>query len=174
MRYHAALFAIAALAATSAAQAQTPAAAVPAATEQQVSALYAPLCTAVQDPSDKHLSALFAELAPAFVDVDTKGKQHPRDEVVAAERMQLKQIEADGCTTTFGSITTPDASTMVVISSTHVTGSVNGQDGKHQLDALQKSADTWKLSNGAWQQTNSKDLRALVKIDGTVVQDEGH
>lgn len=172
MRFQAALFSIAALAATGVAQADT--APVPDATQKIVTALYQPLCTAVEDPSDKNLDAAFASLAPDFVAVDFKGKQHKRDEIVAAQRMQLKQIEADDCTTTFGSIAQPDASTLVVVNTTHVTGSVQGGDGKHQVDATNTSSDTWKLVNGSWQEAQSKLVRALIKVDGNVVDDEGN
>lgn len=166
-----------AVAATGTVQAQTPAPAapaVPAATQTLLANLYAPMCAAVENPTDKNLAAADALMAPGYVQTDEKGKQHSRDEIVATMRLQLKQIEADDCTTTFGPVTAPDASTMVVTATLHLTGSVQGQDGKHSLDATQTAADTWKLSGGTWEQTQSKSVRDLVKIDGTVVQDEGH
>jgi hypothetical protein len=67
-----------------------------------------------------------------------------------------------------------DPSTVVVVATSHVTGAIPGQDGKHQLDATNKSSDTWKLVNGTWMETQSKDLRILVKVDGKVADDEGN
>ncbi|HEY9179149.1 MAG TPA: nuclear transport factor 2 family protein [Candidatus Baltobacteraceae bacterium] len=173
MRYATALFLISALATAGVAQAQT-AGTVPAATQKTINGLYQLTCAAVQEPTDKNLNAAFAVLAPDYVETDAKGKQHKRDEVVAAGRMQLKMIEADDCTISVDSMTAPDPSTLVIIATQHVTGSVPGQDGKHQLDATSKSSDTWKLENGSWLETQSKNLRALVKVDGNVVDDEGN
>jgi hypothetical protein len=173
VRYHPALLLIAAVAVTGVAQAQT-ASAVPDSTQKAITAQYDLVCTAVQDPSDKNLDAAFATLSTDFVAVDAKGKQHKRDEIIAAQRMQLKMLEADDCTMTVNSITSSDPSTVVVVATSHVTGAIPGQDGKHQLDATNKSSDTWKLVNGTWLETQSKDLRILVKVDGKVADDEGN
>lgn len=158
---------------TGAAQADTPAA-VPDATQKTITALYQLACTAIQDPSDKNLTASFARLAPDYVAIDPKGKEHKRDEIVAAERMQIKQIEADDCTSSLDTFAAPDANTVTVVSTTHVTGSVQAPDAKHQIDATAKTADTWKLIDGNWLEVQSKSLRALVKVDGNVVQDTGN
>lgn len=173
MRYQTALLLFSTLAMTGVAQAQTTST-VPDATQKALTAQYNLVCAAVQDPSDKNLDSAFATLSPDFVALDTKGKQHKRDEIVAAQRMQLKMIEADDCTMTFNSISSPDSSTVVVVNTSHVTGTVPGQDGKHQIDATNKSSDTWKLVNGTWLETQSKDLRILVKVDGKVADDEGN
>lgn len=172
MRYQTALFAIAALAMTGVAQADTTST-VPDATQKSISGLYALTCTAVQEPTDKNIDAAFATFAPDYVAIDAKGKQHKRDEIVASIRMQLKAIEADDCTNAFDSITAPDASTLVIVDTMHVTGTVKAQDGKHAIDSTSKSSDTWKLAGGTWQETQSKVLRDLVKVDGNVVEDSG-
>jgi uncharacterized protein DUF4440 len=175
MRFHPAVFLIGALGMSGIAQADTPAATVPDTTQKTLTAQYDLTCTAVQDPSDKNLTAAFASLSPDFVAIDAKGKPHKRDEIVAAVRMQLKMFEADDCTTTMDSMTAPDASTVVVVATQHVTGSVQGQDGtKHAVDQTSKSSDTWKLAGGNWSETQSKSLRVLVKVDGKVVDDEGN
>lgn len=173
MRYYTALFLASALATMGVAQAQT-ASTVPDATQKTMNADYQSMCNAIQDPSDKNINAAFALLSPDYVETDAKGKQHKKDEIVAAARMQLKMIEADDCTVSLDSITAPDASTLVIVASQHFTGTVPGQDGKHKIDATSKSSDTWKLENGSWLQTQSKNLRNLVKIDGNVVDDEGN
>lgn len=173
MRSKTALFFIAAaLAATPLAKADT-AAAVPDATQKTITGLYDLGCTAIQDPSDKNLSAAFAIMSPDYVDIDPKGKEHKRDEVVATERMQLKQIEADDCTNSLDAFAAPDANTVTVTNTMHVTGSVQGSDAKHQIDATTKTLDTWKLVDGNWLEAQSKNLRTLVKVDGNVVQDTG-
>ncbi|HKU66264.1 MAG TPA: nuclear transport factor 2 family protein [Candidatus Baltobacteraceae bacterium] len=173
MRFHPALFLIAALGMTAAAQADT-STAVPDATQKSITAMYALRCTAVQDPTDKNLDAAFAMLAPDFVAIDPKGKEHKRDEIVATQRMQIKQIEADDCTNSLDTFAAPDANTVTLVNTSHVTGSVQAPDAKHQIDATVKSADTWKLVNGAWMEEQSKSLRALVKVDGNVVEDTGN
>lgn len=155
------------------AQAQT-SSTVPDATQKTMNGLYQLSCNAIQDPTDKNLNAAFALLAPDYVETDAKGKQHKRDEVIAAGRMQLKMIEADDCTISIDSMAAPDPSTLVIVATQHVTGSVSGQDGKHQIDGTTKSSDTWKLENGSWLETQSKNLRSLVKVDGNVVDDEGN
>lgn len=173
MRYQTALVFIAALGTTGIAQADT-AAPVPDATQKAITALYQLRCAAAQDPSDKNLNAAFAVLSADFVAIDPKGKEHKRDEIVASERMQMKQLEADDCTNTLDTFAAPDANTVTVTNTAHVTGSVQAPDAKHQIDVTAKSADTWKLVNGTWMEAQSKSLRALVKVDGNVVQDTGN
>jgi len=174
VRLKSALFAVAALlAVTPIAKADT-AAPVPDTTQKAITAQYDVACTAIQDPSDKNLSAMFAALAPDYVEIDPKGKEHKRDEIVAAQRMQLKQLEADDCTSSLDSFTAPDANSVTVVNTVHVTGSIQGSDAKHQLDLTSKSLDTWKLLNGTWMESQSKSLRVLVKVDGNVVQDTGN
>jgi hypothetical protein len=175
VRFKSALFAIAALlAATPIAKADTAAAPVPDTTQKTISGLYDSLCTAAQDPSDKNLAAMFAIMAPDYVEIDPKGKEHKRDEVVATQRMQMKQIETDDCSSSLDSFTAVDANTVTVVDTAHVTGSIQGSDAKHQLDVTSKSLDTWKLLNGTWMESQSKSLRVLVKVDGNVVQDTGN
>lgn len=175
VRFKSTLFAIAALlAATPLAKADTAAAPVSDTIQKAVTAQYDVACAAIQDPSDKNLSAMFAVMAPDYVEIDPKGKEHKRDEVVAAQRMQLKQIEADDCSSSVDTFAAPDASTVTVVNTMHVTGSIQGSDAKHQLDFTSKSLDTWKLLNGTWMESQSKSLRVLVKVDGNVVQDTGN
>ncbi len=173
MRHTTALFLISALATAGIAQADTTAT-VPDATQKAVTALYQTSCTAAMDPTDKNLDTAFAMLSPDFVSIDPKGKEHKRDEVVATGRMQLKQLEADACNNSFDSMTQPDPNTLVIVATMHLTGNVQEQDGKHAIDVTNKSSDTWKLVNGGWLESQSKDLHTLVKVDGTVVQDAGN
>ena len=53
-----------------------------------------------------------------------------------------------------------------------VAGQIQAPDGNHDIDVTTSSQDTWKLENGTWLQTQSKDVSALVKIDGKVVEDK--
>lgn len=175
VRFKSALLAVAALlAATPMAQADTTTTPVPDATQKTITGLYDSLCTAAQDPSDKNLAAMFAVMAPDYVEIDPKGKEHKRDEVVAAQRMQMKQIETDDCSTSLDSFSTIDANTLTVVNTAHITGIIQGSDAMHQLDVTTKSLDTWKLLNGTWMESQSKSLRVLVKVDGNVVQDTGN
>jgi hypothetical protein len=173
VRNHTALLLLSALAMTGVAAAQT-ASTVPDATQKALTAQYNLVCAAIQDPSDKNITAAFAPLSPDFVMIDAKGKQHKRDEIVSVARMQLKMLEADDCTNTFDSMSSSDPSTVVVVDTTHVSGSVTAPDGKHTVDQTSKSSDTWKLVNGSWMETQSKSLRVLVKVDGKVADDEGN
>ncbi|MDQ2865336.1 MAG: nuclear transport factor 2 family protein [Candidatus Eremiobacteraeota bacterium] len=130
-------------------------------------------CAAALDPSDANLDAAFAILSPGFVNVDIKGKQHTRDEVVAMGKQQLKQLHVTTCDATVDSLAAQDANTLVAVAGLHIEGDIQAPDGKHQLSVTSKSQDTWKLVDGKWLDTQSKDLRNLVKVDGNVVQDEG-
>jgi hypothetical protein len=130
-------------------------------------------CTAALDPSDANLDAAFANMAPDFVNIDVKGKTHARDEVVANQKQVLKQIHTTSCDTTFDSQTLNADGTITIVATGHVEGTIQTPDGTHNLVATSKSSDTWKQIDGKWLQTQGKDLRNLVKIDGQVVQDEG-
>ena len=130
-------------------------------------------CTAVLDPTDANVDAAFAVLSPDFVNIDFKGKQTSRDEVVAQAKQQLKTFHGTKCENKSESMTQSDPNTIVVVETGVIEGDIQAPDGKHELSSTQKSQDTWKLVNGKWMQTQSKDLRALVKVDGNVVQDQG-
>jgi hypothetical protein len=147
--------------------------AVPDAVTQTLTADYKLDCTAALDPSDANLNAAFAVLSPDFVNVDFKGKQTQRDEFVASAKQQIKQLHITSCDNTLASVTASDPNTIVVVVSGKLAGQIQAPDGSHDLDALTKSQDTWKLTNGTWQQSQSKELSNLVKVDGKVVQDEG-
>lgn len=143
------------------------------ATQKALTADYALGCTAAFDPSDANLDAAFANLSPDFVNIDPKGKQSTRDEVVGQGKQQMKMLKATACTNTFESFTQADPSTIVVVNTLHIEGGIQAPDGKHDLDLTDKAQDTWKNVGGKWMETQSKDQRVLVKIDGNVVQDQG-
>lgn len=148
--------------------------AVPDAAQKAINADYQLYCTATQDPTDANLNAAFATLAPDFVHVDFKGKQTQRDAYIAQGKQQIKQLHITSCANTIESTTLSDPNTIVVAITSKIAGQIQAPDGNHDIDATNGSQDTWKLENGAWVQTQSKDLSALIKIDGKVVQDEGN
>ncbi len=147
--------------------------AVPDAAQKAIASGYQLFCTATQDPTDANLNAAFALLAPDFVHVDFKGKQTTRDEFIAQGKQQIKQLHVTSCNNTAQSITLSDASTVVVVDAGKFAGQLQANDGNHDIDVTTSSQDTWKLENGTWLQTQSKDVSALVKIDGKVVEDQG-
>lgn len=146
---------------------------VPDAAQKTIASSYQFDCTATQDPTDANLTTAFGVLAPDFVHIDFKGKQMQRDEFVAQLKQQIKQLKVSSCANTVTSTTATDANTVVVVVSSKIAGQLQAPDGNHDLDLTTSSQDTWKLENGTWLQTQSKDVSALVKIDGKVVQDEG-
>jgi hypothetical protein len=148
--------------------------AAPDAAQKALTSDYQLVCTAAQDPTDANLSAAFALLAPDFVHVDFKGKQMQRDEFVAQGKQQIKQLHITTCANTIESTTLSDPNTIVAVVTGKIAGQIQAPDGNHDIDATTSSQDTWKLENGTWLQTQSKDVSALVKIDGKVVQDEGN
>lgn len=150
------------------------AAAVPDAAQKTISSDYQLFCTATQDPTDANLNAAFATLAPDFTHIDFKGKETHRDEFIARGKQQIKQLHVTTCTNTVDSTTLSDPNTIVVAVSSKFSGQIQAPDGNHDIDVASSAQDTWKLENGAWLQTQSKDVSALVKIDGKVVQDEGN
>jgi hypothetical protein len=150
------------------------AAAVPDAAAKAITSDYQLACTAAQDPTDANLNAAFATLAPEFVHVDFKGKQTQRDEYIAQGKQFIKLAHITTCTNTIESTTLSDANTIVAVVSSKLAGQIQAPDGNHDLDETASSQDTWKLENGTWLQTQSKDVSALVKVDGKVVQDEGN
>ncbi len=151
------------------------AAPVPDAVAKTLNADYALVCTAFQDPSEANFTALDAMLASEFVHVDFKGKQIDR-----AELHRAGQAADRRCCTSRPALslwippTMTDATTIVANVTGKFVGTLQAPDGNHEIDVTQGSTDTWKLENGAWVQTQSKDTSALVKIDGKVVQDEGN
>lgn len=147
---------------------------VPDAAAKAITTDYALVCTATQDPTDANLAAAFGLLAPDFVHLDFKGKQMQREEFIAQAKQEIKQLHVTSCANTVQSTTSSDASTIIVVVSGKIAGQLQAPDGNHDLEATTGSQDTWKLVNGAWLQTQSKDVSALVKIDGKVVQDEGN
>jgi hypothetical protein len=148
--------------------------AVPDAATKAITADYQLFCTASQDPTDANLNAAFAVLTPDFMHVDFKGKQTPRDAFIAEGKRQIKQLHVTTCANTIDSTTMSDPNTIVVAVTSKLAGQIQAPDGNHDIDATTGSQDTWKLENGTWLQTQSKDVSALVKIDGKVVQDEGN
>jgi hypothetical protein len=146
---------------------------VPDAVQKALYANYELGCAAALDPSDPNVAAFEGTLAPAFVAVDTKGKETKRDEVIANFKQQMKVLHATACDSKFESVTAPDANTLVAVNTLHVAGELQAPDGKHDFDFTNKTQDTWTLVGGKWLETNGKDLRVLVKIDGNVVQDQG-
>ena len=148
--------------------------AVPDAAQKVIASSYQLDCTATQDPTDANLTAAFAMLAPDFVHVDFKGKQMQRDEFIAQGKQQLKQLHVTSCANTVSSTTLTDPTTIVVVVNSKFAGQIQAPDGNHEIDVTAGSQDTWKLENGTWLQAQSKDVSALVKIDGKVVQDEGN
>jgi hypothetical protein len=148
--------------------------AVPDAAQKALAADYQLVCTATQDPTDANLAAAYALLAPDFVHVDFKGKQMQRDEFVARGKQEIKQLHVTSCANTVESTTLSDPNTIVAVVTGKISGQLQAPDGNHDIDVTSSSSDTWKLVNGAWMQTQSKDVSALVKIDGKVVEDEGN
>src|SRR5579871_3321178 len=148
--------------------------AVPDTATKAITADYLLYCTATQDPTDANLNAAFASLAPEFVHVDFKGKEMQRDAYIAQGKQQIKQLHITTCSNAIGSTTSSDPNTVVVVVTGKIAGQIQAPDGNHDLDATTSSQDTWKLENGTWLQTQSKDVSALVKVDGKVVQYEGN
>lgn len=178
-----ALLACASLLAPAAVAAQAPppapaasaaaAGAVDDATQKALTSNYALQCTAAFNPTDANLDAGFAVLAPGFVNIDPTGRQTGRDEVVGVAKQQMKMLKAKSCDHTLESFTATDPSTIVVVNTLHVAGDMTAPDGTHALDVTDRSQDTWKSIGGKWQETQSKDLHVVVKIDGNIVQDAG-
>ncbi len=131
-------------------------------------------CAAALDPTDANMAAAGALLAPNFVQIDFKGKQTQRDAFIAQQKQQMKQLHLTTCTNTVDSTTLSDANTVVAVVSSKVAGQLQAPDGNHDIDVNESVQDTWKLANGTWLLAQSKDVSALVKIDGKVVQDEGN
>lgn len=151
----------------------SPAAAVDDATQKLLTSKYALQCTAAFNPTDTNLDAGFSVLAPDFVNIDPTGKQAGRDEVVGLAKQQMKMLKAKTCDHTMESFTAPDPATIVVVNTLHVAGDMTAPDGTHALDVTDRSQDTWKSIGGKWQETQSKDLHVVIKIDGNIVQDAG-
>jgi hypothetical protein len=150
------------------------AAPTPDAVAKTINANYALICTAVQDPTDANFTALDATLAPEFVHVDFKGKQIDRADFIAQNKQQVKMLHITTCSQSVDSTSMSDPNTLVANVTGKFVGTLQAPDGNHDIDVTAGSADTWKLENGTWVQTQSKDTSALVKIDGKVVQDEGN
>lgn len=150
------------------------AAPVPDAVSKTLNGNYAQLCTTFQDPTDANFTTLNAQLAPEFVHVDFKGKQVDRADYIAQGKQQIKMLHVTTCSQSVDSMTMSDPNTIVANVTAKIAGTLQAPDGNHDIDVTEGSADTWKLENGTWMQTQSKDTSALVKIDGKVVQDEGN
>ena len=130
-------------------------------------------CTAAINPTDSNLAAAFIYLSPDFVDIDVKGKKTPRDTVIAMGKQNMKQLHTSVCDpTTESSVLNADG-TITTVEALHLVGSLQAPDGNHELEVTAKAQDTWKQVNGTWMQSQSQQLRNLVKMDGNVVQDEG-
>lgn len=146
---------------------------VPSDAQKAITGDYQLGCTAALNPTDANLDAAAAILSPDFVDIDVKGKKTARDQVVSLEKAQMKQLHATACDPSTESLALNADGTITVIESVHVLGTVQGQDGSHELEVTAKTQDTWKQVNGVWMQSQSQGLHNLVKLDGKVVQDEG-
>ena len=146
---------------------------VPAAVTTALADKYKLTYTAILSGADKDVKAAFAELAPDYVETDLQGKTQNRDEVLASAEQQMKTFHGTSCDEKIDSAAQPDANTIVATVTQHIDGQVQAPDGNHDITSTQKSQDTWKLENGTWEQTASKALRTLLKIDGKVVQDDG-
>lgn len=154
---------------TAAAPTQSP---VDDALQKALSSNYALGCTAAFNPTDANLEAAFASLAPDFVNIDPSGRQASRDEVVDLAKQQLKMLHAKSCDHTIESIAPSADGTVVAVETLHLEGALQSGGGTHDLDLTDKAQDTWKNVDGKWQETQSKDLHLLVKVDGNVVQDQ--
>lgn len=141
--------------------------------QKAITADYQLGCTAAINPTDSNLDAATAFLSSDFVDIDVKGKKTARDQVVALEKQQMKQLHTNVCDPTMESSVLNADGTVTVVEDLHLTGSLQAPDGNHDLEVTAKTQDTWKQVNGAWMQSQSQQLRNLVKMDGNVVQDEG-
>lgn len=141
--------------------------------QKAITADYALGCTAAINPTDSNLDAAFGFLSPDYVDIDVKGKKTTRDQVVASGKQNMKQLRTTTCDpTTESSVANADGS-VTVVEDLHLVGTVQAPDGNHDIEVTLKAQDTWKQVNGTWMQTQSQELRNLVKMDGNVVQDEG-
>ena len=138
-----------------------------------INANYALTCSAVLDPTDANMDAAFGAMSPDYTNLTLKGKTLKKDEITAGLKQQLKQFHGTACDNTLDAPSAPDANTVVVTVTQKITGDFQAPDGKHEIDSTQKSQDTWKLVSGKWLLTQGKDLRSLLKIDGTVQDDEG-
>lgn len=146
---------------------------VPPDAQKAITADYAASCAAALNPTDANLDAAFAFLSPDYVDIGFKGEQRTRDQVVAVGKQQMKQLHTTTCDpATVSSVLNPDG-TITVVEGVHIVGTLQSNDGNHDLEAIGQSQDTWKQIGGTWMQTQSKETRNLVKMDGKVVQDEG-
>jgi hypothetical protein len=146
---------------------------VPPDAEKTIAADYQLGCTAAMNPTDANLDAAAAFLSPDFVDIDVKGNKTSRDQVVALEKQQMKQLNTSVCDpSTESSVLNADG-TITVVEDLHLTGTLQAPDGGHALEVTAKAQDTWKQVKGTWMQSQSQQLRNLVKMDGKVVQDDG-
>ena len=140
--------------------------------QKTLSSNYALGCTAAFDPTDANLNAAFASLAPDFVNIDPSGHQATRDEVVGLAMQQMKMLHAKSCDHTIESLAASGDGTVVAVTTLHLEGSLQSGAGAHDLDLTDRAQDTWKNVGGKWEETQSKDLHLLVKVDGNVVQDQ--
>lgn len=141
--------------------------------QKAITADYQSVCSAIMSGTDKDMDSIAALMSTDYKNVDFKGKETGKDDAVANMKQQMKMFRASSCDNSLGSFTQPDANTVVVVDTNNVKGTVQTPDGQHDVLATNKTQDTWKLAGGKWLQAQSKDLRALVKVDGNVVQDEG-
>jgi hypothetical protein len=148
-----------------------PSAAVADSTQKALAANYALFCTAALDPNDDKVAAAIASLSPEFVDIDIVGARHTREEFVASTKDQFRSMHDAKCDNAFASITAPDPDTVVIVQTQNLSGDTQASDGKHRVEYSDTSEDTWKLENGGWLQTQTRDLHIVVKVDGSVIHD---
>ena len=149
---------------------------VPPDVQKTITGDYDVSCAAVLDPTDAKLTAAFAYLSPDYVDTDVKGTAHKRDEVIALSTQFLKQIHSTTCEPTVLSETLNADGSITVVTQLHLAGSIqsaSADHADHKVDANQKSQDTWKQIGGTWMVIQGVELHSTVKMDGTIVQDEG-
>ncbi len=150
------------------------AAGVPSDAQKAITADYAAGCTAALNPTDANIDAAFAFLSPDYIDIGFKGEKRTRDQVIAVGKQQMKQLHTTTCDpTTVSSVLNADG-TITIVEGEHIVGTLQSTDGNHHLEVTGQSQDTWKQIKGTWMQTQSQETRNLVKMDGNVVQDEGH
>jgi len=145
---------------------------VPPDVQKTIAADYQVSCTAVFNPTDSNLDAAFAYLSPDYVELGVKGTKYTRDQVVEVSKQQMKQLHATVCDPLMDSSVLNADGTITIVESLHVIGTVHAQDGNHNIEMTLKAQDTWEQVKGIWMQSQGQELRSLVKMDGTVVQDE--
>ncbi|HTX57100.1 MAG TPA: hypothetical protein VMD47_08345 [Candidatus Acidoferrales bacterium] len=146
---------------------------VPSAVVKTITADHQLICTAAANPDDDNLKVAAAFLAPDYVDVDVNGTKHKRDEVVALGA-QMKLFHASDCEPLIDSQTLNPDGTVTVVNELHLLGTVGSPGDTHEVEITIKEQELWSQLNGTWLETASQELKDVVKMDGKVIQSEGH